>query len=171
VSPRELAALDALVTKKIAEVEVRAQARADAKVDAQIRKVESTVRGLASKIDAKLNEALKRLEKAGPGVSAEEISALRQRLETLEGATTGAARVAPILSLIPNPAIRLGVLAASVGHGALEGSTREERRKAAQRAAEAEDDRGIDLDARFRDAEEALRRLEAARRRARRGAR
>jgi hypothetical protein len=175
VSPRELAAVEALLTRKVAEAEAKLQVRADARTDAQIKqiasKLESTTRGLASKIDTQINAALKRLESAGPGVSAEEIRALRQRLETIEGATSGASRVAPILSLIPNPAARLGVLAASIGLGALEGSTRVERRERAARAAAIEDDRGLDLDARFRDAEEALRRLDAARRRARRGAR
>jgi hypothetical protein len=175
VTPRQLAAFDALITKKLAEAEARVQARADAQVEAQIKRLasqfESTVRNIASKVDAQINAALKRLDAAGPGVAAEEIRALRQRLETLEGATTGAARVAPILSLLPNPALRLSALAASVSLGALEGATREERRQRAARVAAAEDDRGVELDAVIRDAQESLRRLDAARRRARRSGR
>jgi hypothetical protein len=175
VTPRQLAAFDAIVTKKLAEVETQLQARSDAKIEAHVKRLasqfESTVRNLSSKIDTLLNSALKRVEASGPGVSPEEVRALRQRLETLEGATTGASRVAPILSLLPNPALRLAALAASVGLGALEGSTRESRRQRSAQAAAAEDDRGLELDVRFREAEDALRRLNAARRRARRGAR
>lgn len=175
MSPRELALLDAAIVKRVTEAEAKITAKADAKLERETKaiatKTEATVRSVTSKVDAQLTRAIDRIEKLAPGASPDELRELRQRLETLEGATSGVARAAPLLPLLPHPALRLGALAIGARLGALEGSTREERRQRAMRAAELESDHGAELDERLDHARDLLERLNAARRRARGGAR
>lgn len=163
-------AMDAKLAKSVAAAEQRLAASAAARdavaARAAAAQAESTTRRLAAKVDAALNRALDRLSSAGG--SSEDVAALRQRLETLEGATSGVAQVAPFLNMIPHPGARVIALGAAVALGAAEGRTREERRQRAMRAAQIEDERGLEQDLRFREIDDTIDRLNAARRRGRR---
>lgn len=140
-----------------------------------VRDFERLGADLADKLNGGIQKILSNIDKVQARLGVTEAGsqkAFRETLEGAEGATSVVKELAPFLPLLAaSPQARIALLVGGAIFGAVEGSGREERRRAIARAAQIEADHAYEFHAR-RAREAAERRdAEAARKRARRGIR
>lgn len=140
-----------------------------------VRDFERLGADLADKLNGGVQKILANIDKVQERLGIADLGsqrAFRETLEGAEGATSAVKELAPFLPLLAaSPQARIALLAAGALFGALEGSGREERRRAIARAAQIESDHAYRFHVqRQREAAE-RREAEAARKRARRGIR
>lgn len=164
ISGRDLARIDA-AQKQIAGAVSRLSARDFERLGAD----------LADKLNGGVQKILANIDKVEARLGITDLGsqkAFKETLEGAEGATSAVKNLAPFLPLLAaSPQARIALLIGGALVGALEGSGREERRRAIARAAQIEADHAYAFHARrAREAHE-RREAEAARKRARRGIR
>lgn len=159
ISGRDLARIDA-AQKQIAT--------AVAKLS--VRDFERLGADLADKLNGSVQKILTNIERVQDRLGITDAGsqkAFRETLEGAEGATNAIKQLAPFLPLASSPQVRMILLGASAVAGAVEGSGREEQRRAIARATQLEEDLAYQLERRRKAEARERREAEAALLRAR----
>lgn len=157
----------------IAKIEAAQRRLEDAVTKLDARQIEQITRFIAGRLDAAVSRVLADFEEITSQLGVtdpEEKRRIKRGLETIDGATSAAKDSAGFLAALPlPPQVRLGVLAAAAGLGALEGANRENTRRSIDRVRQAEQDSFYELEQRVRAFDDDGERRRAALRRARSG--